>query len=76
MIAAILIAEILQTADAAPGCFCMDHGRSCLNRCITDQCANKCNRQKMMCYKSCRRSKKDATMFDALADEYMLENLL
>lgn len=77
MMATILVVEILQTADAGPPCLCMDFGISCLNGCITDQCANRCHVQKMMCYKNCRRSKKDATMFDALlADEDMLDNLL
>ena len=79
MIATVLIVGILQTVNAAPACLCMDHGISCLNGCITDTCANRCDLEKIMCYKNCRRSKKDATMFDttmfdALADEYMLDN--
>ena len=76
LIATVLIVEILQTVDAAPACFCLDHGMSCLSHCITDQCVNRCYQEKKMCYKNCHRSKKDATMLDELANEYMLDDSL
>lgn len=75
MIATVLMVEILQTVDAAPPCLCMDQGRLCLRRCITDKCANTCHLTKMRCYRNCARNKKDATMFDALADEDMSDYL-
>ena len=76
MIATVVMLDMLQTVDAKPACFCMGFGRSCLRVCRTAKCVNTCNAEKMMCYRNCRRSKKDETMFDALADEDVLDNSL
>jgi len=77
VIATVVMLDILQTADAAPACFCMDFGRSCLVVCRgRPECERSCFQAKMTCYSKCRRSKKDSTMFDALANEDMFSNSL
>lgn len=77
VIATVVMLDILQTADAAPACFCMDFGRSCLLLCRgSRECESGCFQAKMTCYRKCGRSKKDSTMLDALANEDMFNNSL
>ncbi|KAL9972805.1 hypothetical protein ACROYT_G019182 [Oculina patagonica] len=73
-IAAILMLAVLQSADSAPACYCMDYGRSCLMQCITDECSNRCQARKMRCYQQCGLIKRNQAMFDSLADEDMSDN--
>lgn len=71
-IAVVVLVAAFQLIDAKPSCFCMDFGRFCLRRCVTDKCANACHGRKMACYRKCAHGKREE-MAQAADEEYLAD---